>query len=339
MTIQDTRPETGGALSFWDLSAAGLAPAATVQDQLRHVLNYAVLAPSVYNTQPWRFRLGRGAVDLLADRSRVLPVADPTGRQLVMSCGAALFYLTLAIRHLGYQAAIQTHPAPADADWLARVAPGVGQAATPDEEVLFRAMPYRHTERQPFDGRRVALRLLRDLEQTAPAHGVWVQSVEAPARRSLLADLVAAGDETLWADPAFRQELAGWLYAAPAAPEEGMRASGAFAPFLVRAFDLGDSQAQADREEVAAAPALLVLGTDADDAAHWLAAGQALAHLLLAAAAEGLAASFLNSPLLVPTLRSQVQDVLAHPGYPQMILRVGYGTATSPVVRRPAVLG
>ena len=57
----------------------------------------AARAPSVHNTQPWRFRAGPDAVELWTDPRRKLR-ADPSGREMLISCGAALFGLRLVIR-------------------------------------------------------------------------------------------------------------------------------------------------------------------------------------------------------------------------------------------------
>ena len=86
----------------WKVSDDIFPRSGEAEERLRFLLNYAVLAPSGHNTQPWLFRVGNGEVDLYADRTRGLPVVDPEDRALVISCGAALFYLRVAIGHFGY---------------------------------------------------------------------------------------------------------------------------------------------------------------------------------------------------------------------------------------------
>src|SRR6516225_5552136 len=100
-------------------------PARTVSEMLA----IASRAPSVHNTQPWRFAVGPHAIDLYADAERQLS-QDREGRELLISCGAALFGLRLAVRGLGYLPAVRLLPDPSRPALLARVALGPEEPAT-----------------------------------------------------------------------------------------------------------------------------------------------------------------------------------------------------------------
>src|SRR4051794_31811566 len=98
---------------------AGEFPAGgTRPDKLGYLVRYAVLAPSRYNTQPWRFVLQGPTVLLYADRERTLPHLDPGDRELIISCGVALFYLRVALRRFGYRGVVEPFPAPHSPDLL-----------------------------------------------------------------------------------------------------------------------------------------------------------------------------------------------------------------------------
>lgn len=81
----------------WHISEAAFPRQGSSSDRLRYLLNHAVLAPSDHNTQPWQFRLIKDCVEIFADRARALPIADPEDRELIISCGGALYHLRLAI--------------------------------------------------------------------------------------------------------------------------------------------------------------------------------------------------------------------------------------------------
>src|SRR5690242_4977944 len=119
-------------------------------DRLAEAIRIATLAPSTHNTQPWRFRLRGAAIDLLADRARAMPVADPDGRELTISCGAALFYLRLAVAHADANPRVMLFPDARDPDLLATVTLGDPAERSLAECELFAAIPRRRTDRRPF---------------------------------------------------------------------------------------------------------------------------------------------------------------------------------------------
>ena len=81
----------------------------------------ATLAPSVHNTQPWRFVLRPGVLDVYADRSRQLLVLDPTGRQLHLSIGCAAFNARVSLAASGTSPAVRRLPDPAQPMLLASI--------------------------------------------------------------------------------------------------------------------------------------------------------------------------------------------------------------------------
>lgn len=317
----------------------------TAQEKLRFLLEYAVLAPSSHNSQPWLFRLAADHVDLIADRSRALPVIDPQDRELLISCGAALGHLQIALRRFGYAGEVQTFPNPTDRDLLARV--GLGQPHVPDahDESQFQSLFARHTNRKPFRPERVPAEVLTDLDWLEIPPQVWLKVVPDGKEREALANLIAHADRDQVADCRFRRELAHWIRSNEGSspqPNDGIPGASLgmpgliadIGPFLVRTFDTGVLFAARDKQLAINSPLLIVLGSKEDTPADWLAVGQALSTLLLATTAEGISASFLNAPIEVAELRSQVGQVIEKAGYPQMILRLGYSDPAAPTPRR-----
>ena len=101
-------------LDPWNVSADDFPADGTSEEKLWFTVQYAILAPSSHNTQPWKFRIHGNVVELYADLSRALPVVDPDKRELIMSCGAALFHLRTAIRYFGYGCQVETFPEPGE---------------------------------------------------------------------------------------------------------------------------------------------------------------------------------------------------------------------------------
>src|SRR5262245_56705287 len=113
---------------------------------------HAVAAPSLHNTQPWRFRYDRATdtVQVRLDRTRMLKVADPTGWGARLAIGAATYNLTLAFAVAGAPMQVTWLPSNTDPDLCALLAPGPDRPATAEQVRLYRAIPARHSNRSPF---------------------------------------------------------------------------------------------------------------------------------------------------------------------------------------------
>jgi len=306
------------------------------------ILAAAARAPSVHNTQPWRFAVGEYAIDLYADPSRRLS-QDRDGRQMLISCGAALFGLRLAVRGLGYLPVVSLFPDPAHPGLLARVALGPAAPATEAERRMLTALPHRHTHRGPFDPGPLPAGLLPGLQHDALAEGATLALVAAPARYEKLAALVAEGRRMQARGAGARAEIRRWTRPPGSPARDGVPAA-AFGParpgrpgrLAQRDFDLGRHTgllpAPGPREPPPAATAVLV--TAGDTRADWLRAGQALHRLLAHAATVWVAAALHTQALEVPVIRDLIRARLALPGVPQMLLQLGPAHTSLATARR-----
>ena len=322
-----------------------LRPVAPAADRFRELVRSAILAPSSHNSQPWIFHvpLNCAFVELYADRARALPVVDPEDRELLMSCGSALYNLRLAARHAGCTDLVELQPDPDDRDLVARLRLGAPYVPTAAEAELFAAIPRRRTNRRAYVARRVDDALLSELQLAAAGEGAILLPLRTQAERMRAADLVADGDRRQGADRAFRRELAAWLHPNHARTHDGMPGyalglgdwTSYAGPLVVRTFDWGNGQAARDRDLAIGSPVMAILWTVTDTPGAWISAGQALQHVLLRAAVDGLSASFLNQPVEVPELRAQMREAFGIGGHPQSLLRLGYGPEVPPMPRRP----
>jgi hypothetical protein len=333
--------QTVASTDPWSVSEAGFPADAPEREQLRHMVAYAVLAPSAHNSQPWRFRVTEAGIEVHADRTRALPVGDPDGRELTISCGAALFFLRVAVRRFGHMDRVHLFPDPARPDLFALVSRGDEVRASREVLTLFRAIRERRTHRPAFDGRELGAPDLAALREAAEDEGGWMRPLAAPLR-SEVAALVEQADHLQYADGAFRRELASWIRPSARGVEDGIPAYALgipdllapLGPALMGRLNLGGMRGGSDRRAAETAPLLAVLGTEGDRRSDWLNAGQALARVLLAGRARGLSAAFLNQPVQVPELRARLREMLGREGWPQLILRMGYGKELQPTPRR-----
>lgn len=320
-------------------------PTDMLPEQLRYLLDFARLAPSGHNTQPWRFRLLASHAELYADRTRCLPVVDPFDRELSISCGAAIGYFEIAARYAGLQAHVHYESKPEDPDLLACLDVTQGSPANQGDTALYNAIPGRVTDRTGFEMNPISKEVINDCRALADRFDVELSLVAAAEQRHAVAELVSMGDKMQFDNPSFRRELASWVHSYRLGSRDGMSGASFGMPDLlaplgqlvIRTFDIGEGVAASDAEKIiSATPALLVLSTPADDLAAWLDTGRALAHILLSLSANGLASSYLNQPIEVETLRPQLKNLVKVFGMPQILLRIGEakGPPVKPTVRR-----
>ena len=320
------------ALEIWANAIDEFPLCGSTREKLEALIAFAIMAPSSHNSQPWIFRLTDDALELREDRRRRLPVVDPDDRELIISCGAALGCIEAALHNFGYEGEIELLPDERPPELLARIRLGASCEATDLDHAMFGAIHTRRTHRLPFLPRVFEPELMADLESIAETHGVWFRILQAEAKRVTLAELIMRGDREQMADPEFRRELAAWLHPNRTSSRDGMpgwahgfgAVESVALPFVVRTFDTGNGRAAHDRELALGSPVLAILGAPTETPRDWLQTGMALTHLLLRAATEGVAASYLNQPIEVPALRLQVAALLGDSGYPQLILRMGY---------------
>jgi hypothetical protein len=316
----------------------------TLTAQADYLIGVAARAPSLHNTQPWRFEVSEHAIELHADASRQLLV-DPDGREMLISCGAALYGLRLAVRSLGRLPEVELLPGPvvpATRRLLARVRLGPAAPMTADERKMLMAVPHRHTHRGPFEPGPLPEGLLARLQDDARAEGATLITVDSGRAHKKLVAIVGASGRRQDLDLGSRAETRRWSRDASSQARDGVPAhafpagpSRKAGRLPQRDFDLGRGLGLLTAG-VPAAPVTAALFTLDDGEKDWLNAGQALDRLLLRAATQWVFASLNTQPLEAVVTRTLVKNCLAQPGSPQMLLALGVSRITHATARRAA---
>jgi len=296
----------------------------------------AGMAPSVHNTQPWRWRVHPDHLDLFADRSRQLRAADPDGRLLAISCGTALHHARVALLAEGWQPEVERLPDPADPDHVARIRLGQHVGVTAEAIRQFQAAEIRRTDRRPLTGTPVppaALAAVRTAVEAAPAHLHTLR----PEQVSELAVAAGRAETLAAADPQSRAELRYWVGGAHPAgtglPETAIPTQPPHTTVPVRDFGRPGTLPVDDppaRERGDAAATYAVIFGDQDTPAAWLAAGEALSAAWLVATGHGVALLPFSAPVEAPATRAVLRRVLAGIGHPQLVLRLGLADPDHP---------
>ncbi|MEZ0364763.1 NAD(P)H nitroreductase [Mycobacterium sp. pUA109] len=308
-------------------------------DTLQTVLTLATRAPSIHNSQPWRWRVAaHDELRLYRDPALQLLRTDPDGRDLLVSCGATLHHCVVALAALGWRATVQRLPDPADPDLLATLRVGPGQRPPADtDSTLAAAIARRRTDRRHYSSRPVPAADIALMGARAARLGVMLRRFDT---LDALTVVVAHAVTRHLVDHDYLAELATWSgrYGSLAGvPARSTPAADSAATLPGRLF-AGPALAQPPHASAGADHGVFVaLGTAADDRLARLRAGEATSVVLLTATALGLASCPVTEPLEIDDTRAAVRaDVFGTSGYPQMMLRIGWApTDADPLPATP----
>jgi nitroreductase len=309
----------------------------TMPPVIEAALRAATRAPSVHNTQPWRFVAGRNHIEVHLDRARTLAVADPDSREARLSCGAALFNLWLALRDGGRGAVVDLLPDAGRPDFLASVRIAGERVASPELHTLAAVIARRVTNRRPFTQRAVTARDRSDMVRAAESEGARLVLLDEPRGLGALAVLLRRADHLQEDDPAYQVELREWTNGRTSRDDGVPHAAGGPRPLggnllALRRYHSDETTMERSFEQD---PLVAVLATAGDTPLDQVRAGQALQRVLLTAAAAGLSASFLSQPMEVAYTRGALRQLIGGHDHPQTVLRLGYGQSVAQTRRRP----
>ncbi len=314
-------------------------PRAALRDYVG-LVQLATLAASSHNTQPWRFELGPGRISILPDFSRRCPEVDPDDHHLFASLGCAAENLLLAARAAG----LAGHPS-YDA---ARSCLSIElEAAFPERGQRFEAIPFRQCSRSRYDGSSLTLAELHALEVAGSGPGVNVLLLTGESSKAQVAEYVAAGNRAQFADPSWAREMRRWIRFN--AREAARTCDGLYGPvlgipqvprrwgeLLMPLATSAKRQSRKDVGDIISSGAVAVAFSDADDPAHWIEAGRSVERLALEATALGLQTAFINQPVEVKAVRSELAAFLGvGRRRPDLVLRIGRGPSMPRSLRRP----
>ncbi|MFE1291818.1 Acg family FMN-binding oxidoreductase [Streptomyces sp. NPDC058751] len=310
---------------------------------LETCVSAAFAAPSIHNTQPWRFGMDSETVtfEVRADPERGLRYADPEGRALLLSVGACVFNLRVALAHFGWSPVTRLLPSPDDPDLLATVRPsGLTARQEPERsEDLYEAVWCRHSSRFPFTSRPLPAAVRDELAAAALAEGASLRfpdevdvtrmlrlTAEAERRNRLEADRAAEGRRWVHRD-------------LEPTPDTGLPRTALGPQDAHERIPLRDFSAQRHPERLTARPfeanpVVALLATEHDRRVDWLRAGQGLEHVWLVATAYGLRASLLHQAVEWADLRDALDSTFDATAHPQLLIRLGYGPEGPATPRR-----
>ncbi|BBZ12711.1 Acg family FMN-binding oxidoreductase [Mycobacterium branderi] len=316
-------------------------PAAMVEtDVVKDAVHLACRAPSLHNTQPWQWVFDGAGLRLFLEPNRVVNY-DRSRRQALISCGAALDHLRVAMAAVGWRSHVDRFPNPNDPNHLATISFTPMDYVTEGHRRRADAILLRRTDRLPFTAPTNWASFEPVLRNAVDGDAVYLHVMPDDLHRCL-ADASQLAESLRLYDSTYHAELGWWT--APFEASEGIPYSA-----LV-------SAAESDRVDVARVfpfthngerrtevpedhAAILLLSTDADTPADALATGETLSAVLLECTMAGLATCTVTHITEVHVTRDMVKSCMEHDTVPQALIRVGVAPAMAeippPTPRRP----
>jgi hypothetical protein len=298
------QPKT--SLDAWDVKESDFPADASLEEKLTFLLGYAILAPSSYNTQPWNFNISGNRIDIFADRSGWLQVADADQRELYLSLGCCLENLLIAADHFGYNCSVTYFPGPKDLVASVILQPGDSPNLDPR---LFSAIPSRQTNRNPYEDKAITDVDLKTLQGfgSGKDEDVRISIVNDSATKKRFLDLVVRADQIQYSDANFKSELGHWL-------SQGVMGSTGIQAKIdqmeVVFLDKGPDQIRTDTELINSTPYLGFISTRNNDSRSQVLAGQALERLWLAATSLGASLHPMSQALEVQETKKELDRLL-----------------------------
>ncbi|MEI6104545.1 MAG: hypothetical protein WCP70_11425 [Methanothrix sp.] len=336
MVLAGVLMQPEASLDAWNIKESDFPANDSREEKLTFLLNYAVLAPSSHNSQPWKFNVTNDSILVFADRSRRLQVADRDQRELYISLGCALENLIVAADHFGYNSSVAYFPG--DEDLVAKVVlqPAANPSNPSRDTRLFSAILSRQTNRNPYEPRAISESDLKTIKSLSSDEDVSIFITSDSAIKKGFQDLVVQANGIQYSDANFKSELGHWLGQGVMGPT-GVQAK--MAQLAVVFLDVGPEQSKKDAELINSTPYLGFLSTTKNDSISSLKAGRVLERFWLTATALGVSLHPMSQALEVAETKANLIDLLpAKSGMMQVqqAFRLGYAKpATEHSPRRP----
>ena len=269
------------ARRIWGMTEGDFPANGSPRRKMEFALNYAALAPTESNWQPWYFRVRDAHVELMAANSPAHETTDPDRREFMIGCGSALQYLKVALRHFGCLGEVELFPDLGQHALVAKVHFGPGRERDAEEKLLFEAMPGGRAIVSSLGGTPVSETMLTALSHAARSERGWLDFVQSETGRQRLLEVTLADNHD---------------------------------------FDLWNEPEDAEDQPVVSTATLAVVKTKTDDKHGWLAAGQTMARTVLQAQALGLSWAFFD-PVRRRAAREALRTGIGHKGFAQVILQ------------------
>lgn len=320
----------------WDINEKDFSVSGGIEDKIKFLLNFAVLAPSSHNTEPWKFKIQGNELELSADFSRHLPESDKNKRMIYISLGCAVANTLIAANYFGLKYEVNYLENRAKIIFVSEVA---NRART--DAHLFKAIKNRRTNRFFYKNIPVASEVSDEFKNLNNFQEIKIDLVADKETKQKIAEIMGEGMKRIMSQKPFRRELADWLRTNLTLKCDGMPGNGhrmnlftsIIAPHILRNIDVSDVEKDKAIKRVLNFPALGVISSKEDNAINFIHAGEILERLSLAIKSRMMDIAIMVAIIEDPESRAKLQTALKSEFLPQMFF--GFGFAEHPAPKSP----
>jgi hypothetical protein len=314
--------------SPWDIKKEDFPADGSLDEKIKFVLGFAILAPSTHNSQPWRFRIEGESCKIFYDPNFKIPEADPLGRDLYISMGCMIENLAIAANYFGIFKDLKIDPRD---EFIGEIFFQQNGQRNNDLEYLIDAIPKRVNVRGLFDAKPLTGIQAQMLSLNKDGR-IKMDFLTDPEKIKKLASVTAEGLRLAYKKSSFRREMSGWMNNNLSAKKTGLPGYSLRMPFLlsfiipilVRFFDISPRLAKLNYKSMASAPFVCILSSGKSSPDVWLEVGRLAERVMLQLNSQGIRTSIFVASIEVGDLYKKVQEVTGINLVPQFLFCAGY---------------
>lgn len=317
----------------WNVNIEDFYKIKEKEERLKFLLNFAVLAPSAHNSQPWDFLLLDNAIEFVINKERTLEKSDPTNRLLLMGFGCLLENILVASDYFGFEATVSYFPRNDESSVFRVNFKEIDKVYERKADHLIFQIPKRHTNRGLYLSKSLPPNFIPSIKELSSTENNRAYLFSEGKLRDKIGQLILESNLEIMDKKDFREELSQYIKPNATSSKIGMPGFtlglpgliSFFAPLLVKKVNLSRKSVKQDEKLLKKeTPAFLVISTNKDTRMDWIAAGVFMQNIWLLAESYGLAISPFASVTQISSFRVELQRVLKLEDFPQIVCRIGY---------------
>lgn len=324
------------SLAVWNVKSSQFPENGKMESKLKFLIRYAILAPSGHNTQPWKFKIKKGAIEVWADMSKRRAGVDPDNREMFISLGCAIANLEVAAKYFGM---MYEKKYVEGNSGLAAVFKFSGGKTSSDNHTLFEAMCERRVNREQYREVPIDAAVIKKLErECGECGGAKMVLINQKNTKAEVAELIEKSDRVWFKTKTLVDEMEYWLQDDLTYSKDGLptgmlnlyKLAVEIKYLISRDSESVKEKALRDKRAAEKAAAMAVIWTKNDSKGEWVEAGELYEKVALTLTGDKIQNAFFNTVIELKTQRTKLEKMLGIKGRAQLMLRLGYAKKEVP---------